>query len=111
MRSIVPIAATVAALLFTVEAATAENLRVKLENNTEFMIVQFYATPTAGKGKRLELLNRHGLAAGQSRALTIAAGPDVCDFRVRAVFEDGAGYYDVGDTIDFCETDTFQVGD
>lgn len=93
---------------FAPAAAFADNLSFTLENKTSHMIVKFYATPVGGNGKRLELLNKKGLWAGKSRKLTIADGSDACVYTTRAVFEDDS-YYDVSNTIDFCESDSYSI--
>lgn len=89
----------------------AGNLSVTLENETEGMIVKFFATPANGKGQRQELLNKHGLGKGKSRKLTLVGGSDICEYRVRAVFEDSAEYENLSDKIDFCEVDTYTIED
>ncbi|MCM2397534.1 hypothetical protein NBH19_15780 [Rhizobium sp. S95] len=103
--------AIAALCIFSVAPALAGNLNVTLENETEGMIVKFFASPANGKGQRLELLNKHGLGKGKSRTLTLVGGSDVCEYRVRAVFEDSAEYQDVSDKIDFCEVDTYTIED
>ncbi len=96
---------------FSVTPALAGNLSVTLENETEGMIVKFFATPANGKGQRQELLNKHGLGKGKSRKLTLVGGGDICEYRVRAVFEDSAEYENLSDKIDFCEVDTYTIED
>ncbi|NGO64298.1 hypothetical protein G6N76_11500 [Rhizobium daejeonense] len=96
---------------FSVTPALAGNLSVTLENETEGMIVKFFATPANGKGQRQELLNKHGLGKGKSRKLTLVGGSDICEYRVRAVFEDSAEYENLSDKIDFCEVDTYTIED
>lgn len=82
-----------------------------LENDTEGMIVKFFASPASGKGQRQELLNKHGPGKGRSRTLILVGGSDICEYRARAVFEDSAEYQDVSDKIDFCEVDTYAMED
>lgn len=97
------------ALATSASPALAENLSFTLDNQTPNMIVQFYATPVDG-GTRSELLKKRGLYGGQSRKLTIADGTDACTYKIRAVFEDDS-FYDVRDTVDFCETDSYTLAD
>lgn len=98
-----------AALAVVARPAVAENLSFTLDNETENMIVQFYATPADG-GTRSELLKKRGLYGGQSRKLTIADGTDACVYKIRAVFEDDS-FYDVRDQVDFCEADSYTLAD
>ncbi|MCJ7996716.1 hypothetical protein J5N58_07085 [Rhizobium cremeum] len=100
-----------AVTLVGLSPAAAGDLGVTLENDTDGMIVKFFVSPANGKGQRQELLNRHGLGKGKSRKLTLVGGSDVCEYRVRAVFEDSAEYQDVSDRIDFCEVDTYTIED
>lgn len=108
-RHFIPVIA--ALCTFSVTPAFAGNLSLTLENGSQAMIVKFFASPANGKGQRQELLNKHGLGKGKSRTLTLVGGSDVCEYRVRAVFEDGAEYQDVSDKIDFCEVDTYTIAD
>nr|WP_099057641.1 hypothetical protein [Rhizobium sp. ACO-34A] len=108
-RHFMPIIAVLC--IVPVTPVLAGNLSVTLENETDGMIVKFFASPVGGKGQRQELLNRHGLGKGKSRVLTLVGGSDVCEYRVRAVFEDSAEYQDVSDKIDFCEVDTYTIED
>lgn len=99
-----------AALMFASAQARADAMRFTLTNNTDAMIIQFFATPVDGGGKRIELLQKKGLWAKKARMLTIADGSDACVYTIRAVFE-SESYYDISDKIDFCETDSYTIGD
>jgi len=83
-------AIAVAGALVTVSISSAAALdrRVRINNNTDYDIVQFYASNKGTNDWEEDVLGREILPAGQSVIINIDDGSGYCKFDFLAVFED-----------------------
>lgn len=83
-----------------------------LENKTEGMIIRFTVRPTEGKGQKVELLKKRGLAAGKSRTLVVPTDGKTCLYTILVEFEAPdyqQGYENVSDKLNVCEVGTYTL--
>ena len=89
-----------AASLFMVPAQ-AQDVAYLLHNETSYVVVEFYTSPTEEDEWGYDLLGTDVLGAGESGEVNIADGSDQCLYDFRFVFEDGDVVEDYG--VDICE--------
>lgn len=95
-------------ILLAPTAALAEDLVFMLDNQSSYVVSEFYASPSDVNHWEEDILGRDVLAADSALRITIADGREQCDYDLRIVFEDG----DVlEDTQDLCETGSYTVTD
>ncbi|SIQ77371.1 hypothetical protein SAMN05880590_107112 [Rhizobium sp. RU35A] len=88
------------------------NEELVLENKTDGMIIRFTVRPADGKGQKVELLKKRGLAAGKSRTLVVPTDGKTCLYSIFAEFEAPdyqQGYENVSDKLDVCEVGTYTI--
>lgn len=108
MRSLLGPAAAAAIAFVSVTTAQAEDLVFMLDNQSSYVVSEFYASPTNVGNWEEDILGADVLPAGEGVRITIADGRDVCDYDLRVVFEDG----DVlDDNANLCETGSYTVSD
>ena len=76
------------AVLATTSLATALDRRVQIYNDTEFTIVEFYASNKGTTDWQEDILGSGVLAPGGSVMVNIDDGSGYCKFDFLAVFED-----------------------
>jgi hypothetical protein len=86
--------------------ASAEDLVFTLNNNTDYTLMEFYASPTDVSNWEEDILGADVLGTGQSVQITIADGRSTCDYDLRMVFDDGDI---VEDAANLCETGSYTV--
>jgi hypothetical protein len=86
--------------------ASAEDLVFTLNNNTDFTLMEFYASPSDVSNWEEDILGADVLSSGQSVQITIADGRSACDYDLRMVFDDGDV---VEDAANLCETGSYTV--
>lgn len=88
--------------------ALAEDLVFMLDNQSSYVVTEFYSSPTNVGDWEEDVLGSDVLGAGDGMRITIADGRDQCEYDLRIVFEDG----DVlEDTADLCSTGSYTVTD
>ncbi len=83
---------TAAAMLFIASTglAYAEDVKFTLDNQSDFTIDEFYASPANTDDWGDDILGQDVLDGGESGTVTIADGSDQCVYDLKAVDEDGA---------------------
>lgn len=81
--------------------AFAQDLAYDLHNETSYVVMEFYTSPSDEDEWGSDLLGSTVLGAGESAEVTIADGSDQCVYDFRFVFEDGDVVEDFG--VDICE--------
>lgn len=102
--------ATFAAAAFICMSATAhaEDLVFMLDNQSSYVISEFYASPVDVEDWEQDILGEDVLDAGSAARVTIADGREQCDYDLLIVFEDGDS---TEDTTNLCETGSYTVTD
>lgn len=82
---------TAAALLLAASTtfAMAEDVKFTLDNQSEYTIDEFYASPANTDEWGEDILGQDVLEGGASGTVTIADGSDQCLYDLKAVDEDG----------------------
>lgn len=99
-----------AAILMTLglTSASAEDLVFMLDNQSSYVVTEFYSSPSNVDDWEEDILGSDVLAAGDGLRITIADGRSQCEYDLRVVFEDG----DVlEDAADLCATGSYTVTD
>lgn len=103
---IVPVAIALgAALLAFTGQASALDRRVQINNQTDYTIVEFYASNTGTESWEEDILGNDVLPAGGSVMINIDDGSGYCKFDFLAVFEDGDEVTSADNNV--CELATF----
>jgi hypothetical protein len=69
--------------------AAALDRRVRINNNSSYDIIEFYASNKGSKSWEEDILGRNILPAGSSVVINIDDGSGYCKYDFLAVFEDG----------------------
>lgn len=77
-----------ALVALSISSAAALDRRVRINNNTGYDIVEFYASNKGTNDWEEDILGRGILAAGESIVINIDDGSGYCKFDFLAVFED-----------------------
>lgn len=109
MRSRFTLAAASLALMAASAPAFAEDLELTLSNESSYVVVEFYASPSDVGDWEEDILGTDVLGSDESVEVTIADGRTQCDYDLRFVFDDG----DVVDRggVDLCETESYTLTD
>ena len=93
-----------AALFFATSSslAFAEDVKFTLDNQSDYQIDEFYASPANEDDWGDDILGQDVLSGGESGTVTIADGSDQCVYDLRAVDEDGTEH-DLTD-LNICES-------
>jgi hypothetical protein len=78
-----------AASLLGASAASAEDRRVRIINETSHTIVRFYASNVGRNSWEEDILGRSVLRPGESVVVNVDDGSGYCLFDFKAVFDDG----------------------
>ncbi len=89
-----------------VSAATAEDRRVKIINETGMNLDKFFASNIGANSWEEDILGTDVLPAGDSFIIDIDDGSGYCKFDFKAVFEDGTELVKEG--VNVCEIETFR---
>lgn len=81
--------------------AQAQDVDYYLHNETSYVVMEFYTSPSEEDEWGYDLLGRTVLGAGESAEVSIADGSDQCLYDFRFVFDDGDVVEDYG--VDICE--------
>ncbi len=104
---LVSAAAMVVLALFVSGAASAQDRRVKVINETAFTVVEFYGSNAGSESWEEDVLGEDVLAPGQSVIVNFDDGSGYCKFDFLAKFEDGDQVEKRG--IDVCKTGVFRL--
>ena len=109
MRLIRTLAAAAVLSLAAVGTAAAQDLQFKLNNESSFVVVEFYASPSDVGDWEEDILGVDVLGSGESANITIADARTQCEYDLRFVFDDG----DVVEraAVDLCETGSYTLTD
>ncbi|MGB8817260.1 MAG: hypothetical protein WCC66_04975 [Rhizobiaceae bacterium] len=93
---------TAAALMLAASAgfALAEDAKFTLDNQSDYQIDEFYASPANDDQWGEDILGQDVLEGGSSGTVTIADGSDQCVYDLKAVDEDGNEH--VLEDLDIC---------
>ena len=105
MRIVSAAIALGATLLTLTVPAMALERRVQINNQTDYTIVEFYASNTGTNDWQEDILGSDVLAAGSSVSINIDDGSGYCKFDFLAVFDDGDQVISADNNV--CELDTF----
>lgn len=102
------IAAALVGLFFVVSAAPsqAEDRRVRIINETQTTMVEFYASNVGADTWEEDILGNDVLPAGDSVMMNIDDGTGYCLYDFRAVFADGDVL--VRERVDVCEISSYR---
>ena len=102
------VAAALVGLFFVVSAAPsqAEDRRVRIINETQTTMVEFYASNVGADTWEEDILGNDVLPAGDSVMMNIDDGTGYCLYDFRAVFADGDVL--VRERVDVCEISSYR---
>lgn len=104
----VAVALAAAAMLFTANAASADELVFTLKNATNSVVNNFYTSPVGVGDWEDDVFGKQALAPGESMQITIADGRRVCKYDMRFEFQ-GDDLEDMEDTQDLCEMSSYTI--
>lgn len=87
-QQLTAIAVAGALMALSISSAAALDRRVQINNNTDYDIVEFYASNKGTNDWEEDILGRGILPAGHSVVINIDDGTGYCKFDFLAVFED-----------------------
>ena len=87
-QQLTAIAVAGAFMALSISSAAALDRRVQINNNTDYDIVEFYASNKGTNDWEEDILGRGILPAGHSVVINIDDGTGYCKFDFLAVFED-----------------------
>lgn len=109
MKRILGLSAAVALAMAAMSPVSAdENKKVKIINETEHNIVQFYASRIGTNDWEEDVLDVDVLAPGQSVTINFG-GADYCVYDFKAVFDDGDTL--VRNRVNVCELDVYRYSE
>jgi hypothetical protein len=108
VRSALSFSAALAVALISAPAQ-AEDLTFTLTNNSSFVVVEFYASPSDVGDWEEDILGTGVLGSGENTEITIGDGRTQCEYDLRFVFDDG----DVVDRggVNLCDTGSYTLTD
>jgi hypothetical protein len=92
-------------IALTNSAAMAMERKVRINNQTSFTIVEFYASNTGTQDWQEDILGSDVLASGSSVVINIDDGSGYCKYDFLAVFDDGDQLVSSDNNV--CELDEF----
>lgn len=98
---------TLAAAVMMMAPAQAQDVEYVLHNETSYVLMEFYTSPSEEEEWGYDLLGSDVLAAGESGEVSIADGSDQCVYDFRFVFDDGDVVEDYG--VDICELEEYTL--
>ncbi|WP_332688184.1 hypothetical protein [Devosia sp.] len=109
IQSIAALTLATAVFALTNSSAMALDRRVQINNQTSFVIVEFYASNTGTTNWEEDILGSDVLASGSSVVINIDDGSGYCKFDFLAVFDDGDELVLADNNV--CELDEFNFTD
>jgi hypothetical protein len=103
------IALALAVVVVGTASAAALDRRVRINNNSSYDIIEFYASNQDSDSWEEDILGRNILPAGNSVVINIDDGTGYCKYDFRAVFEDGDEAVKYGNNV--CELSDFTYWD
>lgn len=94
-----------AVTLASVLPASALDRRVRIVNQTGYVLVEFYGSNKGSRSWEEDILGRDVLGSGQSVVVNFDDGTGYCKFDFKAVFDDGDVL--VKKNINICEIGTY----
>ncbi len=95
------------AVVCSATSASALDRHVTVVNNTDFTIVEFYASSVGQDTWEEDILGKDTLEPGQKVRIDIDDGTGYCKYDVKAVFNDGDEVVKRG--MNVCEVGTFTI--
>lgn len=89
--------------------ASAEDLVFRFNNNSSYVVMEFYASPYDVAEWEDDILGDDVLGSGESIDITIADGREQCEYDFRIVVEDDIVVE--RSAIDLCETGSYTLTD
>jgi hypothetical protein len=89
--------------------AMAKDRHVRIINNTDSILTEFYASDVESDDWEEDILGNDVLSRGESSNIDVDDGSGSCHFDFRAVFEDGTKIVD--ESVNVCRTRVFTYGD
>lgn len=108
-QSIAALTLATALLALTNSSAMALERKVTINNQTSFVIVEFYASNTGTTDWQEDILGSDVLGSGESVVINIDDGSGYCKFDFLAVFDDGDQLVSADNNV--CELDEFNFTD
>lgn len=105
----VAIALALAMTAIGISDAAALDRRVRINNNSSYDIVEFYASNKGSRSWEEDILGRNILRAGGTIVINIDDGSGYCKYDFLAVFEDGDELVKYNNNV--CELSTFNYTD
>jgi hypothetical protein len=102
-------ALALAILALGVVQASALDRRVRINNNSSYDIIEFYASNTGSNSWQEDILGKDILPAGSSVMINIDDGTGYCKYDFRAVFEDSDEVTSTDNNV--CELSDFSFTD
>ena len=100
--------AFVAAATFTT-SSMAEDRRVKVINETSYVVTHFYGSNAGSQSWEEDILGQDTLAPNKSVTINFDDGSGYCKFDFKVVFEDGDEVTRNG--IDVCQTSVYRLSE
>jgi len=88
-RNFLAVVAAVAMVAASAGVAAAQDLRMRIHNDTGLTLSKFYSTNTGSKRWGSDVMGATTLASGSSMRLNFANNEGCCLFGFRAIFADG----------------------
>lgn len=104
-RHIVTSLAALAVTATTAIPAFALDRRVKIVNDTGYVLVEFYGSNKGSTSWEEDILGRDVLGSGQSVMIDFDDGTGYCKFDFKAIFDDGDELIRKG--VNICEIGTY----
>ena len=108
IRSRLTLAASLA-MMAASAPAFADDLELTLSNDSSYVVVEFYASPSDVGDWEEDILGTDVLGSEESVEITIADGRTQCEYDLRFVFDDGDVLERGG--VDLCETESYTLTD
>lgn len=100
-------ALAMAAIFAASSASAQDDRRVKIINETDYVVVAFYGSNAGSQDWEEDILGQDVLRPGQSVVINFDDGSGYCKFDFLAKFEDGDQVEKRG--IDVCKTSVFRL--
>jgi hypothetical protein len=101
------LALSVLGLAITASAASALDRRVNINNKTQSVMTEFYASNTGADTWQEDILGKYVLDAGGSVTVNIDDGTGYCKYDFKAVFDDGSEVVSPNNNV--CELSDFNI--
>lgn len=104
-RHLVTVMAALAVTATTAIPAFALDRRVRIVNDTGYVLVEFYGSNKGSTSWEEDILGRDVLGSGQSVMIDFDDGTGYCKFDFKAIFDDGDELIRKG--VNICEIGTY----